>query len=284
MKSISVYVSLTASLVSGALLTSCGADTAPSTDPAYYTPGGYWTGSVNGQTGVGLVDESGDFTFIPVDGQQYPGTLAITNPNFPGDQPSMPYSGSLTGSMQGFTPGGFPNYGVSDGNGTGVLSGIIVPRQTINADVFYTDNLTETISLTFNALYYVPSSLATISGTYKDLATGTTFTINADGAVFAQDATTGCVINGAVSIINPSYNVYGIEVSYASCTGSLAPMNGVTLGGMAALDNTKSPEQVLAGVWSSVQLSSLGSPPCPAPQLNPPVACFASITYRLVRL
>jgi hypothetical protein len=271
MKTIWIYASVTAGLMSGVLLTSCGADTAPSTDPAYYTTGGYWTGSLNGEPGVGLADENGNFTFIAVDGEQYPSTLVIVAPNFPGDQPSMPYSASLAGSMQGFTPGGFPNYGVPQvdvvsgkTNGTGLVNGIIVPRQSIDSVTTFSTSVTIALSLNFSALYYLPSSLATISGTYRDLATGAVFTIGANGTVFAQDAATGCVINGTVSITNKAYNVYGIEVSYANCTGSLTTLNGVTLAGMAALDNSESPEQLLAGVWSSGSL--------------------LSVTYKLVRL
>ena len=239
--------------------------------------GGYWTGSVNGNPGVGLVDESGAFIFIAVDGELYPGTLVISNPSAP--EP-IPFSGSV----QSFTPGKFPNYGVLEtcpppnSNaylGIGTLSGTVVPRQSIGGTATFTPSVcpVEGISLTFNALYYVPSSLATISGTYTDSATGTAFTIAADGTVFAQDATTGCVINGTVSIINPSYNVYGIAVSYASCAGSLSPLNGVTFAGLAALDNTKNPEQLLAGVWRSGQ---------PLPSTTP--SSPASVTYTLLRL
>lgn len=272
MKSISVYVSVIAGLMSGALLTSCG-DDAPSTNPAYYTPGGYWTGSVNGEPGVGLSDESGDFAFIAFDGELYPGSLMITAPDA---EPQTPYGALFSGSMQHITAGKFPNYGVgkcpppdfTDSLLSGVISGTIVPRASISGTATFTcvaGMVNAGISLTFNGLYYLPSSLATISGTYKDLATGTVLTINTDGTVFAQDATTGCVINGTVSIINPSYNVYGIEVSYANCTGSLTTLNGATLAGFAALDNTNSPEQLLAGVWSS----------------GPPIL---SVTYTLARL
>ena len=260
MKSVWVYVS--AGLMSGAFLTSCGGDDAPSTDPRYYTPGGYWTGSMNGETGVALVDESGEFTFIAFDGEQYPSTLAISSVPPPSAQPATPYGAVFAGSVQPFLPGQFPNYGTSNldlchpllpNQCIGILSGTIVPRQSIAGTATF-PNVTAVMSLTFNALYYLPSSLATISGSYVELATGTAFTISSDGAVFGQDATTGCVINGTVSIINPSYNVYGLEVSYANCTGSSAQLNGLTLAGLAALDNTKSPQQVLAGVWSSIEV------------------------------
>ena len=96
MKSIWVYVSVIAGLMSGAFLTSCNEDAYPSS----YSPGGYWTGSMNGEPGVGLVDESGEFIFITADGEQYPGTLSI----------SSAYSNplSFSGSVQSFTPGKFP--------------------------------------------------------------------------------------------------------------------------------------------------------------------------------
>jgi hypothetical protein len=250
MKSIGICVSVTVGLMSCAFLTSCGG----ADDPPYDSPGGYWVGSWNGEPGVGLMDESGTFTFIADDGEQYPGTLVISGASF-------------SGSVQGFTPGAFPNDGGPNGLGIGTLAGTILPRQSVSGTATFTPptgTVTEAFSWTFNALYGVPSSLATISGTYTESATGTAFTISADGTVFAQDAATGCVINGTVSIINASYNVYDIQVSYASCTGSLTTLNGVTLAGLAALDNSVSPEQVVAGVWSTVQ-----------PNL--------SVTYRLVR-
>lgn len=270
MKNIWVYVSVVAGLMSSALLTSCG-DDAPSTNPAYYTTGGYWTGSVNGEPGVGLVDESGDFTFIAFDGEQYPGTLGIIEPS---DEPQAPYGALFTGNMQSFTSGAYPSYGTVSNLGNCVFATtteMLVPRQSINGTATCSpatgssQTVTIALSWTFNALYYVPSALATISGSYEDTATGTVFTINANGTVFAQDATTGCVINGSVSIINPSYNVYGIEVSYANCAGSSTQLNGFTLAGLAALNNTQSPEQLLAGVSTS----------------GPP---GLSVTYTLVRM
>jgi hypothetical protein len=205
MRSTGICVSVTVGLMSCAFLTSCGG----ADDPPYDSPGGYWVGSWSGEPGVALVDEAGNFTFIANDGEQYPGAVALSGTSF-------------TGSMQGFTPGAFPNYGVPNPLGLSVtFSGTIVPRQIFSGTATFVPTPTQVTSLTFNPLYYVPSSLATISGTYTESATGTAFTISADGTVFAQDATTGCVINGTVSIINASYNVYAIQVSYANCTGSL---------------------------------------------------------------
>jgi len=237
MKSIGIYVCVAVGLMGCALLTSCGG----ADDPPYDSPGGYWTGSWSGEQGVALVDEAGNFTFIANDGEQYTGAIDLAGTSF-------------TGSMQGFTPGGFPNYGVPNPLGLSVsFSGTLVPRNSFSGTATFVPQPTQVASWTFNALYYVPSSLATIAGTYTESATGTAFTISADGTVFAQDAATGCVINGTVSIINASYNVYAIQVSYASCTGALTALNGLTLAGMAALNNSVSPQQVIAGVSTTTQ-------------------------------
>lgn len=256
MKSIWVCTSIAAGLLSCAFLTSCGG----SDDPPSDSPGGYWVGSWNGEPGVALMDESGTFTFIANDGEQYPGTLVIDGEAF-------------TGTVQAFTPGAYPNYGSY--YLCGGLSGSILPRQSVSGTSQCQTpqgTVTQDFAWTFNALYYVPSSFARISGSYVDSATGTAFTISSDGAIFAQDATTGCVINGRVSMINAAYNVYDITVSYASCTGSLTPLNGVTLAGLAALDNSVSPNQLIAGVWSSTY----------AGEQNPAQQPY-SVTFRLLR-
>jgi hypothetical protein len=83
---------------------------------------------------------------------------------------------------------------------------------------------------------------------YSDAATGTVVTIDSKGGVFAQDATNGCVVNGTVSIIEATYNVYRVQVSYASCQGAAAALNDATLTGLATLQDTLSPQQVIAGV------------------------------------
>ena len=72
--------------------------------------------------------------------------------------------------------------------------------------------------------------------------------MSSNGDVFAQDARTGCIVNGRVAVIEPDFNVYYVEVSYSSCQGADAPLNGITFTGLATFDNTVSPQEVLAGV------------------------------------
>lgn len=74
------------------------------------------------------------------------------------------------------------------------------------------------------------------------------FSVNGTGVVFAQDATSGRVISGTVSIINASYNAYSVTISYASCQGQYAILNGAQLTGLGTLDNTVAPERGVVGV------------------------------------
>jgi hypothetical protein len=72
--------------------------------------------------------------------------------------------------------------------------------------------------------------------------------IGANGVVFEQDATTGCVIGGQVSIINATYNAYAIQLSISGCASPKDVLNGLTLTGLATLDTTASPTALLGGV------------------------------------
>jgi hypothetical protein len=55
-------------------------------------------------------------------------------------------------------------------------------------------------------------------------------------------------VNGNVTIINASYNAYAVQATYASCTGSAAVLNGITFTGLATLDTSVTPMQLVAGV------------------------------------
>jgi hypothetical protein len=72
-------------------------------------------------------------------------------------------------------------------------------------------------------------------------------TIDSMGAVFSQDPTTGCVVNGNVSTINLSYNAYRVPYTYGNCTGQYAVLNGLQFSGLGTLDNTQTPEHLLVG-------------------------------------
>lgn len=203
--------------------------------------------SVN-ESVVGIITEAGDAEFIDSSGIQYVGTVVTTG-------------NSVTGNIRGFPPlgGAF-----ADGStyGTGTVTGTIAARQSFNGHTTFTTTkgttYTGTLTLTFNALYNVPSSLSTIAGNYTDSATGDVVTIGSNGSVFSQSAVTGCVVNGTVTVINPSYNAYEFQLSYANCSGVYVVYNGLTVTGLGTFDNATSPVEVIAGGTGSIGGLSYG--------------------------
>ncbi len=138
-----------------------------------------------------------------------------------------------------------------------MLTGTIDARVSITASTQSTTDKGAvskgTLALSFNPLYDQASSLAAIAGNYAEAgsASGTVVSINANGAIFSQDASTGCVVNGSAAIINASYDAYSIQASYASCTGAAAVLNGITFSGLATLDTSVTPIQLIAGMTGS---------------------------------
>jgi hypothetical protein len=85
-----------------------------------------------------------------------------------------------------------------------------------------------------------------ISGNFVNAAGSAVVTVGTNGSIFSQDANSGCVLNGSVTIINASYNAYKVQFDYANCVGQAAALNGVQFTGLAMLDNTVPPEQIVA--------------------------------------
>jgi hypothetical protein len=142
----------------------------------------------------------------------------------------------------------------SDGStwATGTVSGTVVQRSTATITSTGTTGSgtalpASTVTWSFNVLYNEPSSLAKIAGNWMG-ATGNTLTINADGSFFVQDPVSGCVINGAASILNASYNAYAWSATYANCQGTSAVLNGQTPTGIVTIDDTVTPNQLVGGV------------------------------------
>jgi hypothetical protein len=200
--------------------------------------GGIWTGTdpVSQLALTGLIDEAGVFRFIRGDGVQYVGT-ATTN------------GMTVTSSFNGYTAHGqtFPD---GSRHGTGQLNGTITERSSITATFqFTTDTGTTsngTLSLTFSSSYDVPSALGAIAGNYTDPTSGDVYSITSAGAVTWQDATTGCMGNGTITIIDATYNLYQFDFDMANCTGSAVVFNGTQFTGFATLDSSLSPAQLVA--------------------------------------
>ena len=99
-------------------------------------------------------------------------------------------------------------------------------------------------------MYNSGSSLQAIDGNYTDLGSNATINVN-NGVIFAQDPVSGCVINGSVSIINASYDVYDVSYSFTGCVGNNAHLNNTTATGLAILDTSVSPTSAIIGVSNS---------------------------------
>jgi hypothetical protein len=226
------------------LLTSCGGGSGyggGGSNPQNASPGGLWSGADTDSPlqVTGIIDESGNMRFIRADGIQYVG-IAMTSGN------------SISASFDAYTPFGTT---FSDGSTheTGTLSGTIDARVSITAS---TQSMTDkgtvakgTLTLSFNPLYDQASSFAAIAGNYTEAGSGTVVSIDANGVIFSQDASTGCVVNGNATIIAASYDAYAVRATYASCTGAEAVLNGITFSGLATFDtNTR---QLIAAVTGS---------------------------------
>jgi hypothetical protein len=222
------------------LLVACGGGSDGQLTVVDASPGGIWKGMdpISGLALVGLVDEAGNFHFLRGDGVQYVGKASVSG-------------NDLSASFDGYAPFGSV-FSDNSTHGTGTLSGTVHERSSMSGDVdFKTDansSSSGTLALTFDSLYTSGSSLAAIAGNYTDPTSGTTVSVTGAGDISSQDAATGCVINGTVSIINAAYDAYSISYSYGNCTGAAMALNGVQFTGLGALNTTVNPAQVIIGV------------------------------------
>src|SRR5438309_1981557 len=205
------------------------------------SPGGIWIGSdpISVMPVLGLVAESGELFFR----SQGPTTAGVyfvgqfktdgnaINANV--DAITLPFSI-------------YPDRGTT---GTGTLGGHIIERTSIDGGVSITTDpaaigggrvWANALTLTFNPQYNRASALATIAGNYGPGSLA--LTISSNGALFAQDASTGCVINGTVATIDTRFNMYAVDLSTMNCATEFGVPDGAQLHGLATLDNSQFPE------------------------------------------
>lgn len=222
----------------------------PTPPPPDLSPGGIWEGTqTSGGTSIGLlglITETGEFHFIREDGVQAIGALGVS-------------ANTASGTFEAAAPFGFR---FEDGsvNGGGNISFTIAERQTLTGTFTFTTaggtTTNGTISFAYNPLYERDASLTTIAGTYtnSDAPGSDALTIGSNGGLFYQDGSgTNCTANGAVSVINSAFNAYRVSFQYAGCSGDFAILNGAAFAGIGTLDNTASPETIVAGVTGTVQ-------------------------------
>jgi hypothetical protein len=122
------------------------------------------------------------------------------------------------------------------------FDGTVITRVSMQATVVCTDTTgsATTTDLTFHydSRYDTDSSLALIAGNYT-LAlntTGNSLNINGDGTLFGMYQNgPHCTLNGRVSIVDASFNLYRFEVLFSGCS-VLPYLEGVTMTGFATRD------------------------------------------------
>lgn len=190
------------------------------------TPGGIWNGtdSVTGLQVTVLVAEDGDMDAIRSDGAQFYGTLTFEG-------------GNLNATITGITEYG-TTFADGSSHGTGTVTGTYAPQSQISAILSFTTasgtSTTSTIKLAFNPAYLTVPNVTNIAGNYTEQS-GVVVTISSDGTLFAQDPSTGCVVNGNIHVVTGQYSLYAPLITYASCAGQSALLNGLDFDGLMSV-------------------------------------------------
>lgn len=210
---------------------------------------GIWTGtdSATGLAITGFIDASGQADFILSNGVQFTGAVQVAGT-------------SVAMSLDGHTQFGAQ---FSDGTtyGVGTFSGTLSSGSSLAGTLTFTttgNSMTSSDwSLTFSSLYDTSSALTSVGGTYTesssavtqglDPLSGASVSISSTGMLSGQNSTNGCVLNGTISNSNPSYDVYQVSYTYASCTGSYSVLNGVQFTGLADYNPNVSPSEIVIG-------------------------------------
>ena len=263
------------SLLTIGLLSACGGgsggsgSSSSSNDPPVVNQsvGGIWStqftvtsGTDTGDTinGLAIATEQGDFVTISKNANNGCASVGFGQASVSGTS----VSGTADWALVQYTTiaGVATNCVETDGStsGTTELTGTVAQRATLTLTGTDTTSMgtvypAVTSTWTYNSLYALTPSLSMIAGNYSDGSD--TLTISATGAISEQDPTTGCVVNGQLTIPNSSYNAYSFSVNYANCTGANAVLNGTTATGLATYDNTVTPNEIDAG-WHGTNTSA----------------------------
>lgn len=226
-----------AALAIGCAIAACnGTGYTRSTTPPMPSATGIWEGtdSVTGTTVTGYVDSAGNAVFIRSDGVQFVGPTQLSGDTF-------------VAAVIGYSS--FPATFADGSNyGLGTLNGTVAPGSTLTLTLSFTTNggTAEggSWSLTYSTLSSSGSSLATLSANYTDSTGSSVISISGNGVMTGQNAANSCVLNGTVTIIDSTYDIYQVALTYENCTGSYAVLNGLQLTGFAVLNPNTAPTQL----------------------------------------
>lgn len=236
-----------------ALLTACGSgsDSAgrqSTTGDAYLdfcTPGGLWRAA---DGGVAIIGQSLEVHIVQPSGVQYVGT--VDGEGWIGAKDTRCWFDRDNSTLHAALP-----LGVSLPDGStaakGAVDGSWQRRQgmmTISGRLTTSAGGMLLLSFdgTYDPLFEAGAKTARLAGAYRPTTapTAEVVTIDSNGNVFSQNATSGCVLNGTIAPVDPEYNTYRLTARYASCTGSAGVLNGNAARGLGYLDSTKSPAEL----------------------------------------
>ena len=236
----------------------------PPPPPINQSAGGIWTvqyveasGPNAGDQidGKALITEAGDVFFAGINTVNGCAEIGFGQVSVSGSS----VSGSTNDAVVTFSQSPFVNttctYPDGSTSATTSLSGTVSERSSLSI----TDNTMTSMGMalggenhtwSYSNLYAEAPSLANVAGNYADGSD--TLTVSSNGVIFEQDPTTGCVINGQASIVNPSYNAYSFSFTFGSCTGNYAALNGQTATGLGYYDDSVNPPQLVYGEHMTV--------------------------------
>lgn len=237
-----------------------GGSSAPSPQPiANQSPGGIWStqyvvtsGPNTGDTidAIALVSETGEFYTASINtanncaGVGF-GQATVTGNNVTATENAAVVTYALSPAVN--TSCTFPDGSTS---ATGNLTGTVTQRTSFTLSGTATtsagtQSTLQPVTFAFNALYDEAPSYAKLTGSYT--TAGGTLSINAAGAINEIDSSTGCTLSGQAFIPNASFNLYALLVTFSGCSSSYSGLNGLTLSGLATLNDTINPNRLIFG-------------------------------------
>lgn len=201
---------------------------------------GIWTGTITSDLDLidvpatAIIAENGAARIVDIDGTQLAGTANVSG-NF------------LDSLFDGFAADGdlFPD---------GTTFGSVLVRGLVDTAASLTLSYqgagdTGALALTYDAVYENGSSLATVADdwSFDDGAGDTTdISIAANGDITGSDSD-GCTYGGSVSLIDPNFNAYQVDLTLAVCADA-----GNYSGLAAVLDGAVAGDTLLIAVSNSV--------------------------------
>ncbi len=185
----------------------------PPPPPANQASGGIWFGTLSNDMNmvteeyVALTADDGSFRLISVDSDvQFHGTVSVNGTD-------------MSGTVRAFADTGV-NW--LDGNHVvdASITAAITERNAINGTWENASGEFGSFEFFYDVVYEKNADtglLADVWTGYDDIGNpDVTFTINPNGSFSGQNAM-GCVSNGQFTVINPAYNLYGIQSEIANC-------------------------------------------------------------------